>query len=355
MSMIARPGLIGHAACAVVALLLPVLSGCQSPPSAESSRAIEPWHVLERVGNVRSAMTSSALTEAIQPGDIIVNGRIVSTGKGGSAILKGNGLQLTLGDMTSVQLPTAAMSDLVLNSGRLRVRAATAVNQTTRIVTEDFDIHSASTTFLLLANPDGATLSVDSGSVVLTTRDGLYRTLLSSGASAMINRVNGDDVMIKRASNETYEKLAPLAADMPDQVPASLTAAPPTIDSPNKPKAEEATVDAIIRLASRPRAAVRSETKRTPEPNINDQAQATMQPPIDPMNAEIVPALSQPKPAPVFIEPLNVWPLSTTPVPSVLEDDESTQPPSRAPDLPNELDPLKLQFELLTEGLTEDL
>ncbi|MEL6965013.1 MAG: hypothetical protein AAFO01_19860, partial [Pseudomonadota bacterium] len=166
MSMIARPGLIGHAACAVVALLLPVLSGCQSPPSAEASRAIEPWHVLERVGNVRSAMTSSALTEAIQPGDIIVNGRIVSTGKGGSAILKGNGLQLTLGDMTSVQLPTAAMPDLVLNGGRLRVRAATAVNQTTRIVTEDFDIHSASTTYLLLANPDGATLSVDSGSVV---------------------------------------------------------------------------------------------------------------------------------------------------------------------------------------------
>lgn len=355
MSMMPRPGLSDCAACTVVALLLTIVSGCQSPPSSHTSREIEPWHVLERVGNVRSAKTPQGLTEAVQPGDIIANGRVMSTGKGGLAILKGSGIQLTLGENTSIQLPTPAMSDIALNKGWLRVRAATAVNRTTRILTEDFDIHSASTTFLLRANPDGATLTVDSGSVVLTTRDGQHRAVLSAGASAKIDRATSDDLMIKQAFNESFKKATPLAADTPSTPPTSSTLLPSRIDSQSEPSADEATKSAIIRLASRSRAAGEPEAKRSIGPDTDDDAQVSAQTSIDPIGADIIPALSQPASSLFSNEPLDVWSPTEPMTPLSREADNGASWLNRAPELPNAEDVLQLQFDRLTEGLAEDL
>ena len=350
MPTISRPALLDKAARTVIALGLAFLAGCQSPPPASLPQAVEPWRVLERIGNVRATRNAEALAKAIHPGDVLIGGHILSTGRGGIAILKTGGVQLTLGENTSVQLSGPGMTDVSLNHGQLRVRAATAANRKTRIVTRQFDIHSSSTSFVLHANQDGATVSVDSGSIVLATSDGQHRIVLSAGTDAMLNGSTNNDLSIRRASSETFTKVAPLSTTVPDgSVSSSIT--PPTSNDRPIP-AEDS--DMIIRPASLP-SPKRDREEPTSSPASPNRTQVVAQDAIPPRHSEIIPATSDIAPKSLTVEPLDTRPSNDPGLSSSSSLNDDVASPSQRNDNIDELDILRMQFDRLIEGLADDL
>ncbi len=288
------------------------------------------------------------MAKAVQPGDVITDGRILSTGRGGLLILKGSGLQLTLSENTSIHLPAPGITDITLNHGWLRVRAATAANRKARVATTHFDIQSSSTVFVIRANHDGATLSVDSGSVVLATMDGQHRAVLAAGAGAMVDRTTSDDLMIRRASNEPFSRMAPLSTEEPDSLASSPMTPRPAIDGPaNTPEG-----NTIIRPASRP--ALKAEGERAPDIERDNEAQVTAQGTPHLSRPDIIPAVSRTAPVPLSVEPLDPGP-SNDPAMSSSRNDDNMPSPGQATETADELDLLQMQFDLLTDGLTDNL
>jgi hypothetical protein len=337
MSMMPRPASLDWVAGAVLVLTLVILSGCQSPSSPGPQQTVEPWRVLERVGDVRSARNADILTEAIRPGDNIVDGGIVSTGKGSLAILKAGGVQLTLGESTSIRLSARGVTDISLNHGRLRVRAATPVNRKARIVTQDFELQSSSAAYVLLADHDGATLSVDSGSVVLSSTDGRHRAVLAAGAGAMIDRTSSNDLMIRHASNEAFKRVSPLSAEGPN----SETSSPAMPPAGTTDRLESV----IIRPASRPAPKRESEQALATEIDLGGEVAAQVA--TESAKPDIIPVVSPWTPIPLSVEPRDAWPSDDA--------DNDALSPEQTPDPAEKLDVLQMQFDLLTEGLADNL
>ena len=346
MWMMPKPAFLDRAAKAVVTLLLMILAGCQSQSSSGLHQTVKPWRVLERIGDVRTARNADSQAKAVQPGDVIALGGLLSTGKGSLAILNAGGVQLTLGESTSLRLSSPGAMEIALKHGRLIVRAAMAADQKARIVTKHFSIQSSSTTFALRTSHDGATVSVDSGSIVLATTDDRHRAVLAAGASARIDRATSHDLMIRNASSEDFRTLAPLSSRQ--GISSSMTST--SGSDRDVGLSQDATV---IRPASH--SSSRLDLEQASNLEIQEEAEMMPQTAITPTNSEIIPAISEAAPNSRSAEPLDVWPSRDPAMPTSRSgnDDGLSTPPSDGSQ--DELDLLQMQFDLLTDGLTDNL
>jgi hypothetical protein len=349
MSIMPRPAFLDRMTVAITALLLAILSGCQSPSSSGLPKTVEPWRLLERVGHVRAATNADALARAVRPGDLLTEGHILSTGRGGLAILKTDGVQLTLGESTSVRLSTPDMPNIALNQGWLRVRATTAANRKARITNRHFSVHGSNTVFVIRADHDGATLSVDSGDIVLSAMNGLHRAVLAAGAGAKIGNATSHELMVRKASNEDFIKLTPLSTkESDDSAPSSMMPA----SGANRP-ADASKNAMIIRRASQ--RSLKKEREHLSDTASRSGARVTTESRTVPTPPAVVRALSEVTPPPLSVEPLGALPSNAPVVSSSSRIDDGVRPSSSPPDTVDELDHLQMQFDLLTEGLTDNL
>jgi len=180
------------------------LAGCQHTPKPNPADQPRAWRVLERVGDVRSAMGPGPEATQLRPGETITGDRRVITGKGALLILAADGIQLTAGENTSLMLSERAQVDLVLNQGWLRVRIENAVNRETRIQTAHFDMNTSATLLTLRASNNATDLDVETGSVRLATTDGRHQATLVAGTAAKIDQMTSDDLFIQTGAEEAF-------------------------------------------------------------------------------------------------------------------------------------------------------
>ncbi|MGI9510774.1 MAG: FecR domain-containing protein [Geminicoccaceae bacterium] len=247
---------VGSLVGATFAILMLTVTGCQHAPKSGDRQVAKAWRVLERVGQARTAKVGDPASDLLRPGELIVPGTKVSSGKGALLIIQKDDVQITVGENTSLKLPTAASdSGLFLDRGWLRLRLTTAANRMLRVTTDHFDINASNTTLTLRADAHGSDLSVDSGRATLATTDGLHHATLVAGAAAKIDQSSSSDLLIRNASGRPFLKVAPLPA----------RAAPPAGD------------------------------KTAPEPKATGALPVAMQPPATPAKAK-EPSFERPMP-----------------------------------------------------------
>lgn len=347
----ARPGtMIGM----VIVTVMAFLAGCQHASVNSAEKPLHAWRILERVGDVRSSDALNAETASLRPGETIRGERLVTTGPGALLILAGAGAQLTVSENTSVRLSDQSTSDLFLNRGRLRVRLAKAVDSDARIQTAHFDLNATSTSFLLLAGPNGTNIVVDDGSVRLATADGRHQATLNAGAAAKIDSSVDDDLFIRPAGGEAFAKVG------------SLSKAKPTNDVKQRPTLSTAIGSPSLDLTSSGSSSKHPEPKLSLAPTdqfairpasrlkSNDAGLSTLQGSFD---------------QPGLQPDLAVHPATATPFHAAVEllNDEEERPNASPtgfdkfqpadPPLENTgmVDSLQLQFDLLTGGLVDQL
>lgn len=337
------PAWLNSALGAIAAVLLAALSGCQHASSSGPGQVIQPWRVLERVGDVRSTTDIGRERQSLRPGDRINDGRVLTTGKGGLVILAANGVQLTAGENSSIRLSAPTAVNLTLDHGWLRVRIATAANREARVKTKDFDIHASNTTLTLRADKEGTDLSVDAGSAVLASTDGRHRATLVAGAAAKIDRTVNDKLMIRRASGQSFNTVTPFSGADPENNQTSPHSARIDPDGTDLLKPIPATVpmkveSPMIRPASRI--------------NKDGVSRANTSPPIRNANAIVLPAISPQKSS---ADPFGVLTAGNVASPLSSEGENEPRPTDTMHEKVGEIESLQQQFDLLTEGLTEGL
>jgi len=328
------------------------LAGCQHRPTSDLEKSARVWRVLERVGQARTVDDDGLGTILLRPGDLIEGDRQVVTDMSALAILAGDGVQLTLGENTSLRLAAPA-SSMTLDRGLLRVRLATAANREARIKTAHFGVSASNATLKLLARPGGTSLSVIAGTAVLATADGSHQATLAAGAEAKIEEQIGDDLFIRPASGQAFVKVAPLAAApqarQHDQTQLEAKATTPRSMAEEPRSAKPAPTDAP---AMRKNLAIlpASQLKR---PDAGQPA------PSNPMkNVRHIPrpAPSQPEPTAPTARAARSQFEKDVIVPSIFDTGDSVRPtdPSVLRQT-SAYDPLQLKFQQLTEGLVDGL
>lgn len=190
-------------------MLLSSILGCSHPSTETNDSSFSTWRVLERVGNVRASNEGATAIASLRPGDTLASDHQLVTGKSALLILAGDGIQITTGKNTSLQL---SATSLFLNHGWVRIRLTRAVNRKVRIQTTQFDLSASSTMMILRAAAGSADVTVETGSVRLATSDGRHQATLVAGAAAKIDHAQGDDLLIRPAFEKAFARQQPLSA-----------------------------------------------------------------------------------------------------------------------------------------------
>lgn len=337
----------GWTIAAIAGFVILVLSGCQHAPQKGAGEAPTVWRVLERVGQVRTAVADRPAPDMPRPGEAIAEGARVTTGRGALLILQKDGVQFTAGEDTSVRLPSSsAASGLFLDHGWLRVRVASGVDREARIETTHFNINTSSTTLTLRTGPKSTDLAIEAGSAVLATADGLHHATLVAGAGARMDQAAGDDLLIRTASGGPFTKVTPLPAEIqhrhdgPEPAQPNADKVRSVTDAPPARAAE--TVPAGGGLAILPASRLKTAERVSP-------AAAEPKTAASPASGPDVPRLRLATPSTAAERPS----FRSRVVPSSMHDDAVQTDP--IPRQAGTFDPLQIRFDRLTEGLVDGL
>ena len=361
------PGLI-HGA--ILTILVLALVGCQHTSATKRELRPDGWRVLERIGDTRQALEASFEAIPIWPGETITDNRQVTTGRGAGLILARGGIQLTVGENTSLRLPVdVAASGLVLDKGWIRLRLATAANGMARVKTAEFDINGTRTTLALHAGEQGTELLVETGSATLATIDGRHHATLAAGAAARIDQAWGSDLWIRPAKGLNFAKVTPLAAEIQ---PRTDDHDAPTL---KKPEAETAGLGPYPQDPGSAKISVTTKTVAIREASRLKEINAglpTVSSPIE--AADLPPSLSNTTlkltPQPATLQSL--LPKSPLPHSAVLQkpmiEPAISKDSDEIPESSNDMwpvdpplwqadtsDPIQTNFNRLTEGLVDGL
>lgn len=358
---------------AVIAIMVLSFTGCQHASTSSTGTLTETWHVLERIGEVQLVGNGGSEGTLLRPGETITADRLLTTGNGAHLILARDGVQLTADENTALKLPAGVgTSSIVLEKGLVRLRLATAANQTAHIKTADFDINSAHATLILRTDEDGTDLAVETGSITLAAANGRHHATLIAGAAAKIDRTSGGDLLIRPALGKAFAKVVPRPEKVqtpssnnkpptPREVKARAVAPKPRPQPPDTADAAASTETAVIRPASR------LKLQSHPEPRSHsNKADAPLPEPPNPIKTVDLPpklTISPPSPAtspspaehplPKRVKSPSPARRGLAPLMFAGADDRQSANPVNRPAATS--DPLQLRFDRLTEGLVDGL
>lgn len=336
----------------IVAILAFGLVGCQqaSQVGVEPSRGT--WHVQERVGDIRASTEEGRESVRLRPGETIAGDRVITTGRGALLILSTDGVQLTLGQETTLRLTHPSRGDLFLEQGSMRLRLAKAVNREARIQTPHADLSASSAMLSLRTWLDKTALTVVAGNVVLATTDGRHRANLFAGAEATIDQASGGGLLLLPNGSEATADAEPLSQSIPDEHArgATVFSADDRSNGASGPVARPDRQDAEVSVS--PGQTVIRPASRLKDPPGHREGDAASTGRAD---LKAMPVLARPVEA---VSPLTVESVridhDVLPEPQG-EPSHHAEPSETSSGMAGPIDPLQLQFDLLTEGLVDQL
>ena len=113
-----------------------MVSACQTRPPTGGERPEQVWQILERTGYASATPAIGKGAFSVRPGQMIANGHVLVTGENAFMIIASDGIQLTLGENTTVTLPEPGHPPVLkVDHGQLRARLATPADRMVHIKT----------------------------------------------------------------------------------------------------------------------------------------------------------------------------------------------------------------------------
>lgn len=178
-------GLVAVAAVALVLVSLPV--EVAPPPEPPMVELREPLPI--RVEAARGLTRVAASNEPVSVGDLLRSGDVLRTGVAGKAFVHlPDSSHLRVAAGTQVALTRAEADDvaLTLSRGRVAIRASHEARRGFVVHAGDVSVHVVGTVFLVENDRDGVEVAVSEGAVRVATGD-LKETLVSAGQRLSID------------------------------------------------------------------------------------------------------------------------------------------------------------------------
>jgi FecR protein len=217
-------------------LTLGALTACASTPGEPHDRAsAEGWRVVERVGEARHSPPGETTWRATITGQAIVDGSEVTTGRGGRLIIARPGRHLSVGPASRFVLPHPEWGDpLDQRAGWLRYRVESTDAQPFRVHTRSLAIEIVAAILDVRVDQGAVDVTVSEGKVRLATPDGLRRTELAAGQSAIARGPGGTQLAVRGGPGRGLEPIDPVIIPAIDPVPGTTPA--PATDRASTPE-----------------------------------------------------------------------------------------------------------------------
>lgn len=221
---------------------LSALSACTTAPfDGGTMTSAGGWHVVERVGQARYSPPGAVTWLSATTGQTIADGSEVTTGSGGRLIVAMSGRHISVGPASHFVLPSLDWDDrLEQRAGWLRYRMANAGAKPFRVYTRSLELEFVVAVLDVRVEQGAVEVTVKEGEVRLATPDGLRRTQLAAGQSALASGPGGTQLAVRRAPEERLEPVDPLIIPAIQPAPtatvAPVTGRPPTAHDPTEPK-----------------------------------------------------------------------------------------------------------------------
>ncbi len=202
------------------------------------------WSVSEASGPVYVAKPGVSKTSVVARGAALVAGDIVSTGKGGRAVIVRGGEYLTVAPNTKLQLtePKAgAFTQIVQSFGNVVFKIQKKTTPHFQVNTPYLAAVVKGTTFSVTVTPAGASVQVTEGLVQVASLDGLASRFVSPGEIGMISASAPGQLSVLGTPNAPSGGAAVIGA-----APAAPA---PTADAPVETAAPVSEI-AEVRIAS---------------------------------------------------------------------------------------------------------